>query len=416
MNLAAELRKVGLFSEVKAEIIEEIALPLTRVNFQCDETVITKGDWDTDLCIVLSGSFRAVLKDEDGSEIILSRFKPYDIFGEFSVIDRKERAGSILADEPSSICKIDSKSFLKLLTAEPEVAISLLKMLVARLRKADSLIESLLFINVRDRIIKYLKGEDIVNSFRETGVKGQLILNAIESKNIVPYFQPIVTMNGKSISAHELLMRIPAYGSIMPAGEFIDEAESMGVVHIMDLMVIEKAFEKIIKVGYEGYLFINLSPKSIMIEEVVDEILKLTEFYGVDRTKIVFEITERETVKDFSLLKKFIKELKAQGFLFAIDDFGSGFSSFHYIKMFPIDFIKIEGEFIKNILNDQVDKAFVKSALTLAEELNIRTVAEFVENVDVLKSLEELGVDYAQGYFIDKPSPDLLENNTLKSF
>jgi EAL domain-containing protein (putative c-di-GMP-specific phosphodiesterase class I) len=130
----------------------------------------------------------------------------------------------------------------------------------------------------------------------------------------------------------------------------------------------------------------------------------------------VFEITERETVKNISLLAHFIMKLKNEGFMFAIDDFGSGFSSFHYIKNFPIDFIKIEGDFIRNILSDDVDKAFVKSALTLAEGLNIRTVAEYVENGEVLASLKELGVDDAQGYFIDKPAPALLENNTFKTF
>lgn len=259
-------------------------------------------------------------------------------------------------------------------------------------------------------------GEDIINSFKEMGVKGQVILNAIENKSLIPYFQPIMSLSDKIVSVHELLMRIPVNGRVMTAAEFIDEAESMGVIHIMDMMLMEKAFQTIKSTGYDGYLFINLSPKSLMIEDFVDDILKIVFKYGINKSKIVFEITERETVRNISLLVNFISRLKKEGFLFAIDDFGSGFSSFHYIKMFPIDFIKIEGEFIKNILNDDVDKAFVKSALTLAEELNIRTVAEFVENGDVLQSLEELGVDYAQGYFIDKPSPELLKNNTLKSF
>jgi EAL domain-containing protein (putative c-di-GMP-specific phosphodiesterase class I) len=223
-------------------------------------------------------------------------------------------------------------------------------------------------------------------------------------------------MNDKSVSIHELLMRIPAYGSIMSAGEFIDEAESMGVIHIMDLMVIEKAFERMNASQYDGYLFINLSPKSLMIEEVGNKIVNLTEIYKIDRSKIVFEVTERETVKNVSELKLILKRMKSLGFCFAIDDFGSGFSSFHYIKLFPISFIKIEGDFIKNVVHSDIDKAFVKSILTLARELKIRTVAEFVESAEVLTALEELGVDYAQGYYIDKPSPELLRNHTKKTF
>lgn len=259
-------------------------------------------------------------------------------------------------------------------------------------------------------------GEDIINSLKEMGVKNQIILNAIENKSLIPYFQPIMSLTDNSVSVHELLMRIPVNGRIMPAAEFIDDAEAMGVMHRMDLMLMEKAFAEIRKAGYEGFLFINLSPKSLMMEEFAVQILGLTLKYGIDKSKIVFEITERETVKNISLLAHFIMKLKNEGFMFAIDDFGSGFSSFHYIKNFPIDFIKIEGDFIRNILSDDVDKAFVKSALTLAEELNIRTVAEYVENGEVLSSLKELGVDYAQGYFIDKPAPALLENNTFKTF
>ncbi|QAR33730.1 EAL domain-containing protein [Geovibrio thiophilus] len=259
-------------------------------------------------------------------------------------------------------------------------------------------------------------GEDIINSLKEMGVKNQIILNAIENKSLIPYFQPIMSLTDNRVSVHELLMRIPVNGRIMPAAEFIDDAEAMGVMHRMDLMLMEKAFAEIRKAGYEGFLFINLSPKSLMMVEFEAQILALVETYGINKSKIVFEITERETVKNISLLAHFITKLKNEGFLFAIDDFGSGFSSFHYIKNFPIDFIKIEGDFIRNIINDDVDKAFVKSALTLAGELRIRTVAEYVENSAVLESLKELGVDYAQGYFIDKPAPALLDNNICKTF
>lgn len=259
-------------------------------------------------------------------------------------------------------------------------------------------------------------GEDIINSLRETGVKNQTILNALDKKSLVPYFQPIMLMENNQVYVHELLMRIPVGDRIMSAAEFIDDAESMGVMHKLDLILMEKAFAEIKKCGYNGWLFINLSPKSLIIEEFIEETLKLVNTYDIEKSKIVFEITERETVRKISLLKEFISKLKDEGFLFAIDDFGSGFSSFHYIKNFPIDFIKIEGDFICNILNDDVDKAFVKSALTLANELGIHTVAEFVENEEVLVVLRELGVDYAQGYFIDKPAPTLSMNNAIKKF
>ena len=112
---------------------------------------------------------------------------------------------------------------------------------------------------------------------------------------------------------------------------------------------------------------------------------------------------ERETVKNFSLLEKFVHALKAEGYKFAIDDFGSGFSSFHYIKKFPIDYIKIDGDFIINIDKDIKDRAFVNSIVTLAKELNIKIIAEFVESQEIVEVLNLLEIDYYQGYHIGKP-------------
>lgn len=156
MSLGGELKNVELFSKIESYKLEKIAQSLKTKKFNKEETVLHKGDAGTELCIVLSGSFRAVLIDEDGDEILLHRFGKYDIFGEFSLIDQKERAGTIIADEESSLCKIGREPFLRLMREEPEVAITMLQILVGRLRKADELIESLAFLNVKERILKQL--------------------------------------------------------------------------------------------------------------------------------------------------------------------------------------------------------------------------------------------------------------------
>lgn len=252
-------------------------------------------------------------------------------------------------------------------------------------------------------------GEDIIGVMREIGEKNQLILRALEEKALVPYFHPIMTVKDNKVDNHELLMRIQLDGVIHAAYEFIDDAENMGVMHTLDLMLAEKAFIKIKEENYQGTLFVNISPKSLIIEEYVPQMLELTNKYGIDPTKIVLEITERETVRNLASISKFIKDLKTVGFKFAIDDFGSGFSSFHYVKKFPIDVIKIEGEFIQNIIDQNVDRAFVKSIITLAQELDIKTVAEFVESAEVIDILKVLNVDYAQGFYIDKPKPELFD-------
>jgi len=233
--------------------------------------------------------------------------------------------------------------------------------------------------------------------------KAHLVLNAIRNRHIVPHFQPIMRLEERSVGICELLMRIEIDGRLYSATHFIETAEALGVVHQMDYLVIEAALEQIKNSGYDGLLFVNLSPKALIVNEFIGRINALVHHYGLSKEKIVFEITERETVKSFSLLEKFVLNLKLEGYRFAIDDFGSGFSSFHYIKKFPIDFIKIDGDFILNIANDAKDMAFVKSIVSLARELGVKTVAEHVENEETLLLLESIGIDYAQGYHIGRP-------------
>lgn len=246
---------------------------------------------------------------------------------------------------------------------------------------------------------------EMAEVFRKAGEKGVMIQNALDQGGIVPYFQPICSAVSGEIVIHELLMRIQLDDQIVAANDFIEQAESMGLAHKMDYQLIEKAFMQIREQGYEGMLFVNLSPKALIVGEFVARVSHLAQKSGIVPSRIVFEITERETVSNLSLLEKFVLDVKLQGFSFAIDDFGSGYSSFQYIKRFPVDYIKIEGEFIRNMLQDEVYLAFVKSIVTLAKELKIKTVAEFVEDAEILAAVSALGIDYAQGYHISRPSP-----------
>ena len=255
--------------------------------------------------------------------------------------------------------------------------------------------------------IKFPNEYDLEEIHKDVEDKSMVVLNAIKNEKIVPHFQPIVNVKTNKCEINELLMRIDLDNTLLPAAKFIETAETLGIVHKMDYMVIEKAFAKINETNYQGILFINLSPKALIISEFINKIVKLAHSYNIDKKQIVFEITERETVKSFSLLERFVQNLKLEGFSFAIDDFGSGFSTFHYIKKFPIDYIKIDGDFIVNIHKDKQDLAFVKSIVSLAKELGIKTIAEFVESEEILEFLREIEIDYVQGYHLGKPSREL---------
>lgn len=251
--------------------------------------------------------------------------------------------------------------------------------------------------------VRVPSNDDIISVVKEQKAKSALLIDAVANNRIVPYFQPIQTTATRKNEIHELLMRIEIDGKVIPAYEFIEVAESMSMINRMDLINIENAFIKIKEEKYEGILFINLSPKSLIVGNYAESITNLLKQYDISRDNIVFEITERETVKNFSVLEKFVMNLKMAGYKFAIDDFGSGFSSFHYIKKFPIDYLKIDGEFIININKDPKDRAFVYSILTLAKELNVKTVAEYVEDEEIVTTLRDMGVDYLQGFHIGRP-------------
>ncbi|MBR9882770.1 MAG: bifunctional diguanylate cyclase/phosphodiesterase [Oceanospirillales bacterium] len=249
--------------------------------------------------------------------------------------------------------------------------------------------------------------KDLADIFRDMNEKSLLVNKAIEERSILPAFQPICPLSGGR-RAVEVLSRIQLPDNqLMSAAEFIEIAESMGRIHIIDYIVTEKAFDLVRRTGYDGLIFINLSPRSVLVADFLLKIRSLVNQYEIEPSRIVFEITERDTVKNMSLLEKFVQSLKDQGYQLAIDDFGSGFSSFHYLKYLPIDFVKIEGEFIANMAHDKRDMAFVTSITKLAKELNVQTVAEFVETEEVLALVRDAGIDYAQGYLIGRPGLEL---------
>lgn len=257
--------------------------------------------------------------------------------------------------------------------------------------------------------LSYPQEGDLVQAYKEHNDQSVFIMHSLETgEPIEPNFQPIVNIGNGKIEVHELLMRLRQDGELISAGRFIETAEHMGLVNQMDLILIEKALKHIHETGYKGVLFINLSPKAIVASEFIKKIQALTNKYTINPSRIVFEITERETVGNVTLLEKFVIELRSQGFHFAIDDFGSGFSSFQYLKRFPVDYIKIEGEFINNMTKDKIDLAFVKSAVNMAKSLGIQTVAEFIENEETLEMVKELGIDYAQGFLLATPQPTFL--------
>lgn len=244
---------------------------------------------------------------------------------------------------------------------------------------------------------------------KNAGEKSIFIMDAIRKNRFVPYFQPIVSVHDRSLLAYEVLTRIVTPERVIPASEFIEEAEGMGAIAKIDYLLMDQAFDRVKQRRYTGKLFFNLSPKVLVMNEFMTTIRRLMSSYGIEPPQLVFEITERDTVKDLNLIERLTRDLNQEGFQFAIDDFGSGYSSFQYIRLFKVDYLKVDGQFTRGMTNsDTTDHFIVANIASLAVRLGIKTIAESVESEPVLGNVRLAGVDYAQGYHIRRPMPDLI--------
>lgn len=209
---------------------------------------------------------------------------------------------------------------------------------------------------------------------------------------------------------YELLLRMEdENGQIVPPGAFLPAAERYNLVDQLDAWVIENAFTLLIEnpafLAQVNFISINLSGQSLTNPDFLKFIISQLDKSGIDGEKICFEITETAAIANMSTAIKFISTLKELGCRFALDDFGSGLASFGYLKNLPVDYLKIDGMFVKNIVDDPIDHAMVRSINEIGQVMGMRTIAEFVENDEIKGMVREIGVNYAQGYGIGKPVP-----------
>ena len=153
-----------------------------------------------------------------------------------------------------------------------------------------------------------------------------------------------------------------------------------------------------------SFCSINLSGHSISDRDFLQHLLDLLDSSGIPPSKVCFELTETATIANLARATEFMQTLRERGCHFALDDFGTGLSSFEYLKKLPVDFIKIDGQFIRDIADNSVDYTMVKSINDIAKVMSKKTIAEFVETEDILVTLREIGVDFAQGNAIARPT------------
>jgi diguanylate cyclase (GGDEF)-like protein/PAS domain S-box-containing protein len=241
-------------------------------------------------------------------------------------------------------------------------------------------------------------------------VEAERIRHALEEDRLILYCQPILDLSNNEICQYELLLRLPDEnkGEPLPPSAFLYGAERFGLIQAIDGWVVRRAIALIAEhasVGLKLVLNVNLSGKSIGDRKLVALIEEVLAEAAIDPARLTFELTETAAITNVEEAKAFASRLRGRGCQFALDDFGAGFGSFYYLKSFPFDYLKIDGDFIRGLATSPVDQLVVKAIVNIARGMGKKTVAEFVADEETSRLLREIGVDFAQGYHIGVPRP-----------
>jgi diguanylate cyclase (GGDEF)-like protein len=232
---------------------------------------------------------------------------------------------------------------------------------------------------------------------------------ALDEDRLVLYAQPVVETATGRTTQHELLVRmVDTRGEVILPGSFLPIAERFGLIREIDRWVVTHAIRWLGEHRAQGRrptVELNLSAHSLGDPQLAAHIGRELRAAGVHATQLIFEVTETTAIGNITAARAFAERLGELGCRFALDDFGAGFGSFYYLKHLPFDFIKIDGEFVRNCTSDPTDRLVIGAVVELARGLGKRTIAEFVGDAATLATLRYLGVDYAQGFHLGSPMP-----------
>ncbi len=251
-------------------------------------------------------------------------------------------------------------------------------------------------------------------SIRETRDNAENLREALKEGRIIPYYQSIVNCQSGELFAFETLARLKSpTGETTSAAMFIETIDKYGLARELDLAMINNSFAAkracmdANRPEANAKIFINLSVQEIQGRGILGYAEELCQKLELPPESIVFELLERDAIGDMTNMRRFLTNLRRKGFAFALDDFGTGYNSFHYLRELRFEYVKIDGAFVRNILTSKVDYALVHNLSRLCQDIDILTVAEFVENQEIWEALKDMGINYAQGYHIGMPLPEM---------
>ena len=272
-------------------------------------------------------------------------------------------------------------------------------------------------ISGRDKIRVYNQEDIAIKERRRDIYWVPIIRKALRENDLFLMFQPVVQLNNGDISHYEVLIRMRGEdGQTISPDQFIPVAERMGLIHAIDLWVVENAIDFL--ASLPSYLSrislaINLSGSAFQYPDLLQVIRDKLELTWIDASRLTFEITETAAVDNMDRTREMINKIRDLGCKFALDDFGAGFCSFNYLKTFPVDYVKIDGQFIRNLDSNETDRILVKSMVEIAGKLGKKTIAEFVETSSIALHLKDIGVNLGQGYAFGRPERNLLDGHQV---
>ncbi|MEV4706694.1 EAL domain-containing protein [Actinoplanes sp. NPDC049316] len=246
---------------------------------------------------------------------------------------------------------------------------------------------------------------DPVPARARQGTYRSRVADALGTDRFTLFAQPILELQTNLVLRHEVLLRVlDETGGPQSPIQVLDTAERLDAVYDIDLWVVERAME--VAASLPGHSFqINLSGRTVGDPRLTGEVETLIDRYGVNPEQLTFEITETALIGNLSEARHFADRIRDLGCQLALDDFGSGYASFRYLRLFPIDLVKIDGEYVRNLVHSPEDQVLVRALVQVCQAYGIHTVAEFVQDEPTLRMLREFGVDYVQGYLIGRPEP-----------
>jgi EAL domain-containing protein (putative c-di-GMP-specific phosphodiesterase class I) len=275
-----------------------------------------------------------------------------------------------------------------------------------------------------------LEGGDVLQNIAYEPTSSKALRLALLENRFCLYTQPIIPLTSpeNALIHQEILLRMVGHdGQIIPPNQFLPYAEQYGLMPSIDRWVLETFFNSLpnpskcmgcwARGDYCGCLnCVNLSGSSINDDEFLQFLEEAVANLPVPPQILLFEITETVALLNLEKTKSFIDRLQQMGCRFALDDFGTGMASLAYLKELPLDFVKIDGMFVRDLTTNPLSEAIVSAIVQIAKVKGTETIAEYVENSEILKRLEALGVDYAQGFYLGKPTPISWFDTEMASF